>query len=792
MSGYLKRPDGIYKKVVLDGEYIVKELKIDQYLSDKKGEIFNFINKHRRVLLAANPATGKTTLFADLYVSHIKNKKKGRIIFCCPYLIIQSQFKERIESEGIEIDFELNHKAVRKKLKDFDKIITSTFNSFKHIAKQLTEDDTIIIDEAHTILKTYKDYKNNSLTYFTDFTQCLYRTNSKLILMTGTPNSALNALFNVSELKIIRKEKHAKINVQYTNERHPNLALEFAKNAMQEFDENCLNIIFVKNKSKCHQIKQLLIQHLGVEVVVMTSDEKDSDDYMSLVKESIIPNQYQFLVTTNVISTGTNILNKKVGRALMLDERDPVEIKQFCKRFRNKPDIHVQVLNPSYSEPEIDLKIEREYWTYQRDELRATYKVLLSQLNEIEEKQLDYALSKKLKFNNIDSSPYQMINLCLEQFLIQEVYFNTQITETYNSEIELVEALNDFDDILSVKVEAYSSVSTEQDIGDKEALKEYKKRLKEHFEDFQAKPEQYLNAAHNFLISVNDRYLMWKLVNTVKINSDIKILDNSIPKKVSSYYFIDNLLKPFLDYYEHFKDSEKTIHFLKTHPPNKRSTLSVSLFFNRKFHEFYVVRKGTSKVGLTRLYLESKKRATNPMDRFTIKFLRNTFEHLVRNDYVNSDDLEKFLLDSEIQLPKQLKTPLGFPYNYVTIDKVSRNVSSIQSSFILGLSKSIFKVNPKQHHPLDKNGVRKKAYYFEKDTLKVTGEEKPFIEGDIHKEIETSIVYEYNCLTSQHDRMNLGNSKRVLIKSPGLINGILGEDFYKEKVNTFLKRLSKL
>jgi hypothetical protein len=66
------------------------------------------------------------------------------------------------------------------------------------------------------------------------------------------------------------------------------------------------------------------------------------------VEYSKVGKGIQFLICTNVISTGTNVENANIGMALMIGEYNPDEIKQFSKRFRDKLDIKVDlVINPS-------------------------------------------------------------------------------------------------------------------------------------------------------------------------------------------------------------------------------------------------------------------------------------------------------------------------------------------------------------------------------------------------------------------------------------------------------------
>lgn len=766
---------------------IKKEIEITQYLSEKKDEIFEFINEHKRVLLNANPASGKTTLFADLCIEHSKNNKSGRIIFCCPFLIIQEQFKERLESSGIQINFELNGKSSSYKLHSSHKIITSTFHSFYKISNQLNKNDIIIVDEAHAILFKYPK-SPNSYTYFTKFSNSIYKSDAKLILMSGTSKSALSALFNLSELKIKRNEIPSKINIQFSNEKDSNIVLAFAELCLKSFDHTHLNIIYIKNKTKCYLFRDLIEQTLHVKALTLTSLEKDSEDYKTLITKSIIPLKYQFLITTNVISTGTNILNQRIGKALMLNENNPSEIKQFCKRFRRKKDIEVDVINPIYDKPEIDLKEERKYWTDQRDEIRKVYKKLLKSLKKIKVRQEEYDTVEYIEYNNHGSSPNQMINSCLEQFLIQEIYFDSQINFTYKSEEELIDALNEFDDIISLEISQYNEHSSGNYLNEKEIIDSYKKEKNNLLDGFLKLPEQHLKVISNYLIDTADLYLQYLLKSKIDLSPDIKVLDTSIKDKICNRYFINEILFPFLDYYPHFNDMGKTIYFMKITEPNKRNPLKVSLYFNKKFHEFFDIEKIINKNKESTLHLVSKKPPVTPTDKFTLKFLRYTFDYLVMNDYMNYKDFKKYLLEKDIKLPTQLNTPMDFPFDLIRFNKKSSIILTITQNFAIGLARSIFKLETKQKQRYDKDRVRKPAYLFTEKIVETTEKMNMFLRTDMLREQDNSKLYEYSCITKIHDGYNFNKSKRVLIDSYGLINNVLDQDFYKTKTNRFFNK----
>ena len=759
-------------------ELIKNEITIEKYLSEKKDEIFEFINHHNRLLISANPASGKTTLFADLCVSHIKNKRSGRIIFCCPFLIIQKQFKKRIETKGSKIDFELNGKSKRKKLIDSDKIITSTYHSLKLISNELKEEDLIIIDEAHSILFTYINNKNIK-TFFADFVKCVYKTSAKLVLMTGTPQSGVVELLSLTELKIKLNDVCSKINIQYSNEKDTNLVLAFAENCLNKFDNDYLNVIYVKNKNKCHVFKALIDSHFNCNSVVLTSDEKDSNTYIKLAEESLIPNKYQFLITTNVISTGTNILNDKIGKALMLNEFDPTEIKQFSKRFRKKLNIEIDVINPKHKEPHYNPVEQRDSCIAEREGFRLIYKKLLQDFEQINSEKVDYVEFDNRYFDKYLGSPNQLIDICLERFLIQETYYKKQIIETYNSPTQLKEALNEFNDIISVEINDYSDTYTDTDLGEKQIKDKQVDDVNVFFDKFILKPDLYLKCFHEYLTKSHNIFWLNKLENTLGLS----FLSEETNKKV--YATINNInlnntLVPLIEnysfFYDVFKDVPKTLYFIKKNTINKRSPLKIAIYFNTKFHEFFNIVSDDSK-GFVSLKLQPKKNIENPIDILTSKFIKHTFKYLINHDYINYDDFKTHLISNKIKLSKSLTKELSFPFSFIGFDMEQRVLSSIQKAFVIGLSRSIFKLKTEQQH-LKSNGIRKSTYRFEEDLKSVGSSINIFQAHDIVVENDASVIFKLNSITSKHKAINLNTSTRILIDKNALINTILDETYY--------------
>ena len=129
---------------------------------------------------------------------------KGRIIFLTPFLIIQNQLQVNLKNSGYEIDFILNGGTIDKSIKPSYTIISSTYHSFYHISDELTNNNFVIVDEAHSLLYNYRE-KNRKRFYFYKVVPKLYSTEAKIILMSGTPLSGLTKIFGAKKLKLERK-----------------------------------------------------------------------------------------------------------------------------------------------------------------------------------------------------------------------------------------------------------------------------------------------------------------------------------------------------------------------------------------------------------------------------------------------------------------------------------------------------------------------------------------------------------------------------------------------------------
>jgi len=759
-------------------------LNIYQYISEKEEEIIEFINNGRRVLLNANPGSGKTFFVARLCINHLKNTKEGRIIFCSPYLIIQDQFRRELAKNDVEVNLELNSKSPRKHLISTDKVITSTYKSLYLISNDLKTDDLLIVDEAHSLLNTYGYGANKE--FFSSTIKILYHTPAKIALMTGTPYSGITKILNLSELKIIKNDIQAKINIQYSNEKNTALALAFAEDCLIQFGSNSLNVIYIKDREGCERIKAVLEDNLQCKAFVLTASDKETDVYKDLSKVSLIQNDINFLITTNVISTGANILNENIGKALMLNEHNPTEIKQFSKRFRNKMDIEIDIINKYYSIDELTPNEKRENLNLERVRQRMFYLVCLTEIEKNYSRHYEYLNFDHSFYPDIQlGSPLTLINNILERMVIQEAYYENKIAETYNSPDELKAALNNFNDVISVAIDNYSHTFSSEDIGEEdfENLKETKFQLLSI--EFFLNTDQFLRAASIYFLIKNDNHNKYKLrIYLHPVLNTNNILDQELDKLKYNIFsktnFIDLILIPFIEVDSFIKNTKKSIYLIKTVKPNKRKFFLLSVYINKFLNDyltftFYnypqrppeiVVSPNTNQVTMTQ----------NLEVLFTIRLIKTVYNYLVRKEYVNYQDLNNFLINN---LDRKVPTNDSFLLSEIITDSKTIKAKGFSKTLLKALVNGIFYINPKQKSPsFPGTKIRKNGYefYTKLPTVnEVFSETKKEEILQIHNEAQ---IFCYNSITLGYGKINQESSVRIITTKDLILQTVCDAKYY--------------
>ena len=685
-------------------------ISIEQKIYDEIGnEVNSFIKEHKKIYLEANPSYGKTYHFAQLG-NLIKSQKSiyNRLIFCTPRLIIQEQI-----ANTLSVDFILNGDSNLKELKDSDKIITSTYNSLHLIANQITDNDLIVIDEAHELLRNfYSRFKENKNPYYNKILQTLYNSTSSLVLMSGTPTNTFHELLNLKHLKIVKeKENKTLININFFDIKAKEMAYRFCEKYTEEFPEDCLNIIYIKNINDCGEIA-IYLNDKGFKSRALTSKNKSDDVYLNVSKNNIIPKDIQFIITTNVISVGTNIYNTNIGGIVMIDEYDPIEIKQFSKRFRNAENLTIDVSNSikninHYSKDHIEQchKINKEI-TFQQIELQKNLS------KKIDKKEVDQFI--EMSFEKSDTgTPGNVINQILLKFLSNESFLRDETVKSYSTPNKLKIALQNFNDINACTPVLNSQIFNDLQESKSSKIKiEFKDKVEKILNDFINNESPYAfystNVLNQFGVTKTEKFKHY-LVKSIDFGN---IKKTELMYNINSVLFKNEVLEPLLNFIPYFDNLKLCLKFLKDTIPEQRKKHILSLYVcDLVENNFDIISKGES------YSIEYKKdtdihKPSKRNEKLILDIVKEVFFYTIHNRVLHIRDLRDFLENNKlIQGLIKVSDKDNFPFDMLTTDKLNTN-------FLLGLVKGLFVINSKKGRFKNKKYIVKRCYIYENEINK--------------------------------------------------------------------------
>lgn len=660
------------------------ELQITKYISEQKTQILQLIDVKHRILLQANPGSGKTHFFAEIAKDINSGIRKGRLIFVAPFLIITEQFANKVN-----VNLQLKSDS-RKELFPTDKIITSTFQSLRHVSKELDKDDIIVIDETHALFYSYPK-TNNDRQFYLSTIQDLYHTKAKVVLMSGTPNLSLVSTLRLHHIKIAKSnEIKAKININFSKSQNIDIARDFAVNAINQYGIESLNIIYIKSIRQCNNICDMLI-NLGYTAKVLTSFEKNESTYKSISDIELVPKGIQFIVTTNIISTGANIKNTNIGTALILNEFSADEIKQFSKRFRNKPDIEIEVVNKPFipKGSSVNLSNINKQREYINDALEYHR---MSLTNSDYNFDFDYSYNKE---NQELITPIESINRILDVFLRQESLLIDKAIDSIFSADDLADLLNEYDDIDAEVISDYTEIDTTKI---KMNDTNWDTKTKDLIEDFSKNTDAYISAMRSRNIQDWSSRNRIKNLTREELRNDIQF-SIQISKNIKSAVFLKEILPLFLKYRINFKNTKDFLSYLKNSNFKTQSILPVTLLLNELFIEYYGISENKVFLGSKHfLKLKDTKNFINLSieAQGLLILIKKTFDYCVGKNNIQIKDLRANLEhDKEVI---EAITKIG-TFSKIESDLLKINKNSFEFSndnLVKSLVNSIFFVETKR------------------------------------------------------------------------------------------------
>jgi len=687
----------------------VLNLNNGEYITDLKEDVTTFILENKRVLLNASPGTGKTQYIKSLCKERL-GQTFDRIIFCSPFLVIQGQFKNSLLRDDLEVDLEINRYLKGEINLMEHRIITSTFQGLQRIKKQIQPTDLVVVDEAHELL-TY--YTPRSLKKFHfDIVSTLYETSAHVLLLSGTPYGGLKHFLNLKELKIKSEMINSKIGIQYSSNSTLSEAVHFGKYCISTYGNKSVNFIYIKNRSMCAKIKKALESEIDCKVQVFTSKHKNEEFYGEFLKEEKIKEGIQFVISTNAISTGANIKNRNIGEALMFNTYDAVEIIQFSKRFRNKPDIKVSIINKPHNIKKLDTSKVKKL-KQQRKLFRERQKKLLNEIEEIfnsipEKKEYDYEF-----YYEDFGTKSDLKNRVLKRSLVEEAYFIDKIKEFNNSPKSLEVELNKKDGIDVIDATFQNKQLADIKLNSKE-FKAYEKRVaKEFTESFIKAPEEVLSSLKSILELHGNNDIknnIIRLLDQCKDKYEPETESDFEIKKDDLSIISKSVIEPLLESNQYIKDLSKNLYYLNKITSNKRNVVNLTLLFNSKLHQYLQIEnKDKPKLVLKEIAIEP---SINSYDAIIIDLLKATFDYLLDNDYVNYEDVGIFLKWYFQKQKFKLDRFKDEPFNLKNVKSTKDGkIEFVSKTLCKALVKSIFLLDDKRKERTI-NGKRKNVYEF--------------------------------------------------------------------------------
>lgn len=323
-----------------------KRIGIDNYIGENPDNINlieETIRQNKVVLIDAPTSSGKSTLMGDLLKKWVFLENR-----LCFYLLPKKIQQQQFASTYLKGFPVINADApaeVRQEGRDRGANITWSGFLLGGYDKDLTEDDIVIVDEAHLLInnQSYIPETKNLI-------RKLIHGKYKVVLLSGTPNYlAFQEIFGAMTLSFyFRNTPQRRILPCFIDGKMMDNVTHYLRTL--DFNAEGLHIIRVNNKELHTEIVEWAkdVLHLSeTDIQVINKDIADprwmDADYRYLLDMEAIPPHKKLLITTVFADEGINIKNtnvKSIGifydpKQVRTSQRCRDSVVQFCARFRN-------------------------------------------------------------------------------------------------------------------------------------------------------------------------------------------------------------------------------------------------------------------------------------------------------------------------------------------------------------------------------------------------------------------------------------------------------------------------
>ncbi len=337
-----------------------RTITVGRWVSDAAAELFSIIEQNPRTALISRTGNGKSK-FVELLA------RRGSVLLISPLAKLAEQQSSEFESVGAVSVTGGETPEIADAYFQYRDFVCTTPEMLAQYMNCVERFDYVVIDEMHELRRI--NYRPAALAAFADALQRAQR-------VVGLTATLTDNIFRADGFYIVRiddcRSDRLKIQVREfrggaadpdknnvtalvsrlirdhvatgfhdsdNSDFLPAFSAENQPGNPQQKEQPGVLVIRLQNKKQLRVVRDYCRSTLQLTentVAVLTSDNKNSSSvFSSVVQKRTIPAGVRVVLTTSVFDLGLNVLNRNIGRLVLIEPKDETEVIQFSARFRN-------------------------------------------------------------------------------------------------------------------------------------------------------------------------------------------------------------------------------------------------------------------------------------------------------------------------------------------------------------------------------------------------------------------------------------------------------------------------
>ena len=257
------------------------------------------------LIILSQPGTGKT--YWALHTLPLLFPEQ-KILVLVPYQSIAKQKSEEYQIHGVYAGSRANQ----------DKIQIAVYDCLD------LSNTILVIDEYHQLTLS-QNYRQPALERILERCETSY----KNIFLSGTKVKSYHPqLRSIEEIYVIPDVKKE---IEYVAVKPKDIL----QSIMKRLNSEHVNVVYMNKRQTC-EVYAKYVQELGFSPRVLSSENKNSEEFQYILKNKKFPENINVIFTTAVFSEGIDIYEERPISLFHVTHDDPASIKQVLSRFRNR------------------------------------------------------------------------------------------------------------------------------------------------------------------------------------------------------------------------------------------------------------------------------------------------------------------------------------------------------------------------------------------------------------------------------------------------------------------------